>query len=568
MGIFGLFLAHLVAANQIYDKVCFGGMKIILILLCCCFFVARVHGKKDGFELECKSVAKCIYSTKQECDKMWPLDNSGTVYMYKSKEVFNGKTYSRFFHVFVPKEVKEQSAPLVIYLHGGYVNGLIAMGNFRLDKYSTGQQETWGKNTASCKYFYESRKSNGYKDLHGNLCEPTQMKTDAPTGFVIVYPSGLVDSGGDTSLYPSPLATELLSGRGYHWEDGRSPSPGWGIDRKKNNNPNDPLQYRDDVGFINHIIETLINEKSTSMPKIEKVIVGGTSNGGLMTQRVGCHVGDPKYPGLGMITALMVNVAAGMSNNVYKGLLGRARCNPQKSMRVIYTSGAGTPTPDCKQYGCKSPTTDGDGIVPIGTVGKLHNLYSPALGALASHNESMHTFLSANIKLLQKKTKFNWPEKSVEKLGSFATITKFNFKNMEFANVASFVTNPGFHMNNGFGGDFNIFETMLKFALDFDVVDSTNLKSSLKRILKSECCSPAKECPPPPTNWALVGGILGVFGTCLVCCGCCFYFGRRYIILEDIYARERNMGKRHIELDSKSDAPLDQYIPPHLNHDQ
>ena len=88
---------------------------------------------------------------------MWPLDNSGTVYMYKSKEVFNGKTYSRFFHVFVPKEVKEQSAPLVIYLHGGYVNGLIAMGNFRLDKYSRGQQETWGKNTASCKYFYESR---------------------------------------------------------------------------------------------------------------------------------------------------------------------------------------------------------------------------------------------------------------------------------------------------------------------------------------------------------------------------------------------------------------------------
>ena len=54
---------------------------------------------------------------------------------------------------------------------------------------------------------------------------------------------------------------------------------------------------------------------------------------------------------------------------------------------------------------------------------------------------------------IQKQTKFNWPEKSVEKLGSFATITKFNFKNMEFANVASFVTNPGFHMNNGFGGD-------------------------------------------------------------------------------------------------------------------
>ena len=54
-----------------------------------------------------------------------------------------------------------------------------------------------------------------------------------------------------------------------------------GCDRKENNNPEDPLQYRDDVGFINHI-ETLVAEES--VPSIEKVVVGGTSNGGLMTQ--------------------------------------------------------------------------------------------------------------------------------------------------------------------------------------------------------------------------------------------------------------------------------------------
>ena len=33
--------------------------------------------------------------------------------MYKSKEVFNGKAYSRFFHVFVPKEINYQSARIV-----------------------------------------------------------------------------------------------------------------------------------------------------------------------------------------------------------------------------------------------------------------------------------------------------------------------------------------------------------------------------------------------------------------------------------------------------------------------
>ena len=53
-----------------------------------------------------------------------------------------------------------------------------------------------------------------------------QMKenTHAPTGFVVVYPTGLVDRGSDTSLAPSPLGKELLLGRSYHWEDGRSPS--------------------------------------------------------------------------------------------------------------------------------------------------------------------------------------------------------------------------------------------------------------------------------------------------------------------------------------------------------
>ena len=101
-----------------------------------------------------------------------------------------------------------------------------------------------------------------------------------------------------------------------------------------------------------------------------------------MTQRVGCHIGDPKYPRLSMITSLMINVASGMSNNVYKGLLGRARCNPKKPLRVIYTLGAGVPTPDCKQYGCTSPTVDGDERMPIGNVGEVHNLNSPALGAL------------------------------------------------------------------------------------------------------------------------------------------------------------------------------------------
>ena len=493
---------------------CVDAIKLILVLACC--VAVRVVGKDDGFGLQCKSVAKCIYRTKQECDEKWPSPDSGTVYMYKSEERFKGNVYSRFFHVFVPKRVESQSAPLVIYLHGGYMNGLAALSNYRLDKYATGQQETWKKNTASCKYWFESRKANGYKDAQGNACEPTERKTDAPTGFVIVYPTGLVDRGGDTSLYPTSFGKELLQGRSYHWEDGRSPSPGWGIDREKNNNPDDPLQYRNDVGFINHIIETLVSDKS--VPSVQKVVVGGTSNGGVMTQRVGCHVGDPNYPGLGMITSLMVNVAPGMSNNVYKGLLGRARCGPKKPLRVIYTSGSGIPTPDCKQYGCTSPTVDGDGHMPIGAAGELHNLNSPALGALVSHEESMGAFVSSNTNLLQQQKNFSRPEKTVENLGFFARVTKFDFNGMEFANVESFLTNPGSHMNNAFGGDFNIFEAMLKFALGFDDVDSIRLESPKVYSLTT------KTCPPPPINWGLW---IGIVSASAVCCGCCCFFGRR-----------------------------------------
>ena len=467
-----------------------------LAVLCSHVFSAikRVEGKSvyntrklaetgNGFEFQRKNVAPCPYLRPAECKEVWPSAEKGTLYLYKSKEVFNGNTYSRFYHVFVPSGIKNKTIPLVLYLHGGYVNGIAAMVNYPFVKYASGHQETWKKNTASCKFWYKSRKSNGYKDSNGNVCNPAEVTTTAPTGFVAVFPSGLVDRGGDTSIPPSTLAKDLLRGRSYHWEDGRSPSPGWGIGRKDQNNPEDPLQYRDDVGFISHIIETLSTEakvEPASMPKIERVVVGGTSNGGLMSHRIGCHVGDPKYPGLSMVSALMLNVATGMSKNLYKGLLGRSRCDPRKPLRVIYTVGAGIPTPDCKEYECKSPTVDGDSIMPFGKIGDFHNVHSPALGAIVSHNESMTLWVSSNYRFFQKKKKQPVSqEKSIKKVGFFSTKTGFTFKDMEHGNVVSFVTRPGSHMNNAFVGDFDVMETMVKFALEVGVDDLVLPKASM-----------------------------------------------------------------------------------------
>ena len=166
-----------------------------------------------------------------------------------------------------------------------------------------------------------------------------------------------------------------------------------------------------------------------------------------MSHRIGCHVGDPKYPGLSMVSALMLNVATGMSKNLYKGLLGRSRCDPRKPLRVIYTVGAGIPTPDCKEYGCKSPTVDGDSIMPFGKIGDFHNVHSPALGAIVSHNESMTLWVSSNYRFFQKKKKQPVSqEKSIKKVGFFSTKTGFTFKDMEHGNVVSFVTRPGSHI--------------------------------------------------------------------------------------------------------------------------
>ena len=142
--------------------------------------LVNVVGKEDGFVLQCKSIAKCIYRTKAECDSKNGHRPKVVPFTCISQKSFKRNVYSRFFHVFVAKGIKIKCT-LAIYLHGEceWSGGA---GNYRLDKYASGQQETWKKNT-SCKYWYDSRKENGYKDAHGNACKPDEKNTHAPTGF-------------------------------------------------------------------------------------------------------------------------------------------------------------------------------------------------------------------------------------------------------------------------------------------------------------------------------------------------------------------------------------------------
>ena len=338
-----------------------------------------------NFTLVRASVASCPLAN---CDK-WPSADHGTVYLYESQEVFAATSLQRFFYVFVPIGL-QGPAPLVVYLHGGFLSGAkqITLGEF--PSWAAGQQTTWNRNTASCTFTYENLFSQTFRTADGRRCEPEVVTTDAPTGFVVVYPSGLADRGLPSSAF----------GNG-HWEDGRSPSPGWAINAS---DETDGTEYRDDVGFISHVIETVSSSlvHPTSSPPVvlplidtSRVVVGGTSNGGIMTHRVACNAGHPAYPGLQHLSAAMIIVAA-MPLNVREGQRGRAACAPQKPLRVVYTVGTGFPTPDCTVYGCQQQTVDGDSRLPFGSNGITHNANAPTLGRLISHADSMNALVEAN----------------------------------------------------------------------------------------------------------------------------------------------------------------------------
>ena len=299
-----------------------------------------------------------------------------------------------------------------MYLHGGFLSGLRSLQTKPFHLWAAGHQRTWKRNTPSCKMAWDPANPHAktFKTASGVDCDPEDVTTEAPSRFIVVYPSGLQDRRL-CSVNPPKTPCEnnrdcvgilnLCRGRSpdppstlsmCHWEDGRSPSPNWAL----NSSSASATQYRDDVGFVNHIVDTLFTPSASEpMPSVNRVVVGGTSNGGIMTHRVGCHAGDPAYPALGNISALMINVAA-MPYNIFDGHLGRQRCLPRRPLRVIYTIGKGIATPDCKVYGCEQPSVDGDGQIPLGTSGQVHNVNSPSLGALVSHEESMGTWVQAN----------------------------------------------------------------------------------------------------------------------------------------------------------------------------
>ena len=361
----------------------------------------------------------------------WPPAEQGTMWRYESDEAFAEATWRRTFHAYTPSRLTEPG-PLVILLHGGFSSGLEWLER-PFDEYADGRVTAWRPNTEGCQFTYP----DGYQDPQTQAsCLPPRQTLQNTEPFTVVFADGLQDRDSETAR---------------HWEDGRTPSPGWG----------DDASHRDDVGFIAHIIEVMLAQEGALIDP-ERISVMGASNGGMMTQRVACHVGDPRYPALSRIAAFGVSIAS-LPSNLVDGANGRERClsHDAGEIPLMFLVGRGIETPDCESYPCRQPTSDGDGRMPYGTPGARHNTYSPDPGEVVSHDDALQLWVDHNARVAGDAL-----EPEAEEIGWFTTHAAWRFEGSE-ARVESWVVDGGAHDLGGTRFDVHPFAPLWDFVSRF-----------------------------------------------------------------------------------------------------
>jgi poly(3-hydroxybutyrate) depolymerase len=244
--------------------------------------------------------------------------------------------------------------------------------------------------------------------------------------FVTVFPDGVLDAG----------ETSALGKR--HWEDGRVPSPGFGTD----------AEQRDDVAFIDHVIETLVADSELDIDA-SAIYVTGASNGGMMTLRLVCHFGDPRHPSLSRVAAFLASIGE-MPEGLLEGQHGREACPSQLKGEVGFriVLGTGIDTPDCTTYPCNSPVVTGDGLMPFGQAGGRYNVYSPDQGRVISGPDTIAFWQSAFVAGMG-----NAGTTGDEKVGFFTQRSILSFA-PSVAVLDTWVTDGGGHMLNATRMDF------------------------------------------------------------------------------------------------------------------
>jgi len=386
----------------------------------------------------------------------------GSVYRWNSDELFASNIQlEREFFVYVPTEIATP-APVLVWMHGGYLNGALSVSDLPgllsepFVDIAAGEPPAWRKNRAGCYFHFNTNRS--FANDNGNPCEPDAGETDnVPEGFIVVYPSGLPDRmmvNGSLGL--------------AHWEDGRTPSPGWG-------DVGSVTEYRDDVGFISHIISVLVKEGGDGraakqfLPQIDtdNIAVGGYSAGGIMATRLACHASDPTYPGINLVSTFM-STAGNLPHNLQYGLNGMAQCDPGRPIRVAFILGTNVETEAdeacANDPGCVK--TIGDGTAPFEnpadpTRPLILNSKEGKAGnqLMASSPEQTRFFLEANDAYTGEDT----PTPTTEQIGFFTSKVTYAYQNTK-AEVTNFIVDEGYHLDEGYRGDMDPHQALTQVA--------------------------------------------------------------------------------------------------------
>lgn len=328
------------------------------------------------------------------CDQ-WPKPAQGTVYLYTAEEVFEGKPRQRTYHVYIPIGVPA-SAPLLIVLHDDGKSGA-RMFFDNGDPAGSGTSDwvtladargssVWPPNNSGCRHIpgYIGPGAN-YSDngtFAGLGCSPITATATNNKRFILVFPDGLVDtvSGSGKSL--------------RHWEDGRVPSPG---QKSPATDASDTSSFRDDVGFIDHIIKTLAGDVATvaSLPSgiqvdASRMYVSGHLDGGMMTLRLACEANT--HPNLARVAAFAAT-GAQLPEPLANGTKGRPRCGAgtMTPYGLMFMRGINISTRNCAAADCAA-TVQGDGVMPFGSVGSTYYVNTNERGLVMSGPDTKNLF--------------------------------------------------------------------------------------------------------------------------------------------------------------------------------
>lgn len=348
---------------------------------------ATSDGGASGFRHVSFAQETCTGAT--DVCAVWPTPAQGSVYLYTSQETFEGKTRQRTFHVYIPANAPTPTPLLVVLHHAGKTAQRMFVGQDAgapsdwVTLADARGVSTWYPNGASCRH--SPAYSGGGADYTNNgaangfPCDPLSANATNSKRFIVVFPDGLLDS--DTSAQKTQ----------QHWEDGRVPSPGQGV---LASDTDQTRAFRDDVGFIDHILETLAGQPGSTVSEappvppgvqidVSRMYVTGHQDGGMMTLRLACEANN--HPNLARVAAFAAT-GAGLPEPLAKGISGRPRCGlgTMTPYGLLLLRSTNIPTPDCPTPGCSAPTVSGDGVMPFGVLGSAHYVASNERGRVMS----------------------------------------------------------------------------------------------------------------------------------------------------------------------------------------